>query len=200
MEYSMDAVANKMILVIAALSALIAVGGYVAFVSMAGNADARIVSAFMGVNLGRAEASDAIPFAAGVVAAMGLNIAKVILMKRAVSNAVKREAVAAKLYLQGQYFLRLVLTVVVFVAVGFVHNMPNDAGNPQYINFMGTAFGIFTFPVATYSMRFFLRYELKDGNPELLERGDDSAGSTVQDAIKELNAIGNDDDCSDYNI
>jgi len=169
MDYSMDAVANKVIMVIAGLSFLIAVGGYIFYMM-------------------RADAAYAFPFAAGVAMAMGVNIAKVLLMKNAVNNAVKREAVAAKLYLQGQYFLRLTITGVVLFIAGWLHaNMVTDAGRPQYVNFMGAFFGIFTFPIAMYSMRFFLRDELKDA--EILPSSD-TGSSSIQDAINELNAIG----------
>jgi hypothetical protein len=87
-------------------------------------------------------------------------------MKRAVTNAVERDANAAKLYLKGQYFIRLMLMVAVFLAAGLLHaNAVNDAGNPQYVNMMGAFFGIFTFPIASYAMRYFLRDVLVD-NPE----------------------------------
>ena len=168
MEYSMDTVANKVIMVIVGLSFLISAGGYFFFMS-------------------RDNTAAAFPFAAGVLMAMGLNIAKVILMKQAVNNAVKREALAAKIYLQQQYFLRLVITCVVFLTAGWLHaNVTDETGNPRVVNFIGTVFGIFTFPVAMYSMRFFLRKELKDAEP--LES--DKSTSIVQDSINELKAIG----------
>jgi len=190
MEYSIDIVANKMVLVISGLSVIIALIGYFILASMAGNADASLLArTLMGVNLRQeVRAADAIPFAVGVGMAMGLNIAKVILLKRAVNNSLKREANEAKFYLKGQYFLRLVLTIAVFVIVGLFHS-----SDPQHINAMGTVYAIFTFPIAVYSMRFFMRDALKD---EILEGKIDS-GNAVKSAIEELKAIGAGEESAD---
>lgn len=184
----MDAVANKMIVVIIALSVLMAACGFIIFASLSANDDASVVfGMLMGVNAATTETADGIPFAFGIGAVMCLNIVKVVLMKRAVNNAVKRDSVQAKLYLQGQYFMRLMLTAVVLFTAGWLHTVTNGAGNPLYVNFMGTFFGIFTFPLAMYSMRFFLRHELKDNEfPE--DSGKDK--SAVESAIDELKAIG----------
>lgn len=189
MDYSMDAVANKVVLVIIGLSVVVSAVGFVIYLLISGSDDASIVvSMLMGVNAATAVPADVVPFAVGVGAAMCLNIAKILLMKRAVRNAVKRDSVSAKFYLQGQYFTRLVLTAAVFVVIGWLHTVTNEAGNPQYANFMGAFFGIFTFPIAMYSMRFFLRNELKD--KELPKVSRESSKSVVKNAIDELNAIG----------
>lgn len=187
MDYSVDAIAGKLILVIAVISVAIAGAGYFVYVWLTGNPDASIaVFSIMGVTQGHAAVADTIPFATGVLAAMGLNIAKVLLMKRAVAGAMKRDAITAKLYLQGQYFLRLVLTAAVLIAAGVLHGMrPDNVINPHYLNFMGTFFGIFSFPLAMYSMRLFIKDEPKD---IVLEESEEK--STVQSAIDELNAIG----------
>jgi hypothetical protein len=191
----MEAVANKMILVIAALSASLAAGSYLIFVSMAGNADAVLAATLMGVSASDVRAAYAVPFAMGVAFSMGINIAKVILMKRAVNNALTREAEAAKFYLKGQYFLRLVITAVVLCIAGWLHaNAQNDSGSPLYVNFMGAFYGIFTFPVATYSMRFFFRAALQDNPSEFVEHSKDSGQSIVQDAIDKLKTIGAEDE------
>jgi hypothetical protein len=190
MDYSMDAVANKMILVIVGLSAVMSVFGFVIYMVISGNPESSpVMGMLLGINnVPDVRTADAVPFAIGVSMVMCLNVAKVLLMKRAVNNAVKRDSVAAKLYLQGQYFSRLVLTAGVLFLAGWLHTMVNEAGNPQYVNFMGAFFGIFTFPVATYSMRFFLRDELNDN--KLPESTEQIKKSVTQSAIDELNAIG----------
>lgn len=187
MEYSIDAVAKKMIMVIAGLSVLTAAAGYFLFTHVAGNEDSFLLATILGVNSETAEASDAIPFIAGIFTVMCLNIAKVILMKNAVSNSLKREALAAQMYLKGQYFVRLVITAVVLCIVGYFHAyVQNDAGNPQYVNFMGAFFGIFTFPVSSYSMRFFFKDAMKD-NPELYVKIEET--DPVQKAIDDLKSV-----------
>lgn len=186
MDYSMEAVANKMILVIVVLSVVIAAVAYFLFVSIDGSDENLLLATILGVGVGEARTSDAIPFATGVLMAMCVNIAKVLLMKRAVDNALKREAVSAKLYLQGQYFARLVIMAGVLFLAGWLHaNMQNDVSNPQVVNFMGAFFGVLVFPVATHSMRFFLKDE-----PGVELKKDSK--STVQTAIDELNQIGED--------
>jgi hypothetical protein len=145
----------------------------------------------MGVNK-NSQALDTIPFAIGVSLVAVLNVVKVLLMKRAVNIAVTRDEYSAKMYLKGQYFLRLVITATVLCIAGWLHaNAHNEAGNPQYVNFMGAFFGIFTFPVSTYSMRFFFRNELKD-NPELWVKA--APDNATQDAIDKLNAFGDEDE------
>jgi hypothetical protein len=115
-------------------------------------------------------------------------------MKKAVSAAMQHEALMAKLYLQRQYFTRLILMAAVLGVTGWLHaNSQTELGNPQYVNFMGAFFGVLLFPVATHSMRFFLREELKDAPVELLKPDDDSAKSTVKEITEQLNAIGTDE-------
>jgi hypothetical protein len=193
MDYSMDAIANKMVMVIVGLSVIMALVGLVIYIALSGNPEAsRMAGMLMGVNIETVTPADAIPFAAGIGAVACLNIVKVFLMKRAVNNAVKRDAVSAKLYLQGQYFLRLVLTAVVLFSTGWLHTMVFEAehlraGNPQYVNFMGAFLAIFTFPIAMYSMRFFLKEALEDN---ALPESDTANKSVTQSAIDQLNAIG----------
>ena len=130
MEYSMKAVSQKMILVIVILTVLIAIGGGVFYF---------VNDNFLGI----------IPFAAGAALAMLANIAKVLLLKRTVEIAVDKEEASAKLYMQGQYFIRLLLTAGVFLLAVFIPD--------SIVNFMGTVIAIFTLPIATYSVKFFLK-------------------------------------------
>jgi hypothetical protein len=188
MEYSVNAVANKMILVIVGLSVVITVIAIFLFMYMSGNNEAVLLATFFDIRPAGATVFDVIPFAAGVFAAMCLNTVKVILMKRSVNNSLQRESTAAKNYLKMQYFLRLVLTGTVFLILGLIHfYAKNEAGNPQYVNLMGTVYGIFTFPLSVHSMRFFFKDALTD-NPELLKKSSET--SATQHAINELKSIG----------
>lgn len=181
MDFSMEAVANKIILMIVGLSALVVAGG-VGFYMLRPVGSTGSVSA------------DAVPFAVGVAVAMCVNVAKILLMKKAVRNAVERGASAAKLYLQGQYFTRLFLTLAVFLAAGWLHAyVQNEAGNPAVVNFIGVAIGIFTLPVAMHLLHFFLKDDIKAQSVDILETSKTSQDDTVQSAIDKLNAIGSDD-------
>ena len=177
----MEAVANKVALVIVGLSVLIAVVGCVIIASLEGaGKPSFLLMSLLGVGMyDEVTIADAIPFAAGVGAAMCLNVAKVFLLKRSVANSLKRDAVSAKMYLKAQYFLRLMLTLAVLLAVAFLHS-----GDVQYVNVMGTFFGIFTFPLAMNSMRFFMKDALQD---DVLPKDTRTA---VESAIDDLKAIG----------
>ena len=156
MEYSIDAVAGKVIQVIVVLSVLIAVGGAVYFRTVHG----------------------ALTFAAGVAMVMALNIAKVLLLRRANASSLTKDPVSARFHLQYTYFFRLVLTGAVLVAAAMLH--------PVYVNFFGAVIGIFTLHVSFYSMRYFFRHALAD---EIITASADRSSSPTQDAIQEINAI-----------
>jgi len=195
----MNAVANKMILVIVSLSALIAMGSFFLFSSLAKHDEVTPFATCLGTFMEPTKPRDAIPFAVGVSFAMFLNISKVLLMKRMVNNALTRDENDAKMYMKGQYFLRLVLTAIILIIVGTLHSNDIDAGvNPQYVNFMGTFYGIFTFPVSVYSMRIFFRKALTD-NPDLYVKCEES-GNGVQDAIDKLNSLVDKDLLEDVDI
>ena len=162
MEYSIDALANKMALVIVFLSVIVSLVGLAFFAS-------------------RGQAEAALPFAIGVAAAMIINIAKVYLLKRAVNKAVTREAIAAKFYLQGQYFLRLMLTLAGLLLVGYLHNAT------EFVNLFGMVFGIFTFTIAAYSMHFFVRNSDEGSHSDILNKKD--SNSITDDAVQEINSI-----------
>ena len=132
MEYSMDAVASKMIQVIIALSVLIAIGGAIFFRSIEGAA----------------------PFAAGVAMAAAVNTAKVLLLKKSVSGALTKDPYSAKFHVQYTYFLRLILTAAVLAAAAI---LPDNI-----VNLFGAIFGIFTLNISSYSMRYFFRHALAD--------------------------------------
>ena len=132
MEYSIDAVAGRVIQVIVALSVLIAVGGAVYFRTAEG----------------------ALPFAAGVAMAMAVNITKVLLLKKANTSSLTKDPHSAKVHLQYTYFLRLVLTAAVLVAAAL---LPDNI-----VNLFGAVFGIFTLHISFYSMRYFFRHALAD--------------------------------------
>ena len=176
-------------MVIAGLSVALAVAGVPLYMLLAQNPDSLIFAAAMGIRTPEAVTLyDAIPFAVGISMVATVNIVKMLLMKRAVQKAVERDASSATMYLKGQYFIRLILMLVVLLAAGLLHaNVVNEAGNPQYVNLMGAFFAIFTFPIASYSMKYFLRDVMVD-NPELYIKYDEK--SATQIAIDELNSIG----------
>ena len=159
MEYSIDAVSKRMILVIAILSVLIAVGGGI-------------------FHFTHSDIHEIVPFALGVAIAMCVNIIKVLWLKRTVENSVNMEARSAQLHLQGQYFIRLVLTGGALLAVVFIPD--------EIVSLWGAIFGIFTLPIASYSIQFFLKGQMSDiiTNPV----GAVSVNS-ANDAINEINAI-----------
>jgi len=137
MEYSMEAVSKRMILVIVILSIFIAIGGGIFF--------------FVNDNL-----QGIMPFAMGVLIAMVVNIIKVLWLKRTVERAVTMEESKAKLHLQVQYFIRLMLTAGAFLLAAFPLS--------NIVDLIGVFIAIFTLPIATYSVKLFL----KDQQPEVL--------------------------------
>ena len=156
MEYSIDTVASKVIQVIVVLSILIAVGGAVYFRTV----------------------DEALPFAAGVAMAMAVNIAKVLLLKRANANSLSKDPQSARMHLQYTYFLRLMLTAAVLVAAALIPD--------NIVNLFGAVFGIFTLHISFYSMRYFFRHALAD---EIIASSANIPSSPTQDAIQEINAI-----------
>lgn len=137
MEYSMEAVSKRMILVIVILSIFIAIGGGIFF--------------FVNDNL-----QGIMPFAMGVLIAMVVNIIKVLWLKRTVERAVTMEESKAKLHLQVQYFIRLMLTAGAFLLAAFPLS--------NIVDLIGVFIAIFTLPIATYSVKLFL----KDQQPGVL--------------------------------
>ncbi|MCL2215481.1 MAG: ATP synthase subunit I [Defluviitaleaceae bacterium] len=161
MDYSVNAVANKMVFIIALLSLVIALGGLVFY-------------HFTGDILG------AIPFAVGAATGGGVNIIKVLWLKRTVSRAVNLDATSASLHLKGQYFLRLMLTLAVLLISGFLHG--------TFINLIGVAIALLaTMPIASYSMQFFVP---KDKLAEsVINAPGGSSKNPAQNAVDEINAI-----------
>ena len=159
MEYSIETVSKKMILVIAVLTILVAIGGGI----------------FFWVN---ENTNEILPFAMGAAIAMCINIIKVLWLKRTVEHSVNMEARAAQLHVQSQYFIRLLLTGgALLLAVYLPDNI---------VNFMGAVFGIFTLPLATYSIRFLFKGELTDVIMNPVGVG---SVNSANDAINEINAI-----------
>ena len=85
-------------------------------------------------------------FILGVLLGMLLNIVKVIMLDRVVSKITDMEADKAGNYATIQQFLRFLLTGVVLVVSAVL----------QSINIWGTVAGIFTFHIATFSMKYFI--------------------------------------------
>jgi len=114
-------------------------------------------------------------FAVGVSMAMGLNILRVFWLKRTVDTAVTLDSQAAANHLRSQNFMRFVVTIAVLLAAALLPD--------QFVNILGAAIGIFTWPIGMYLLRFFLKEELTDVN-----LGADKQ-SSVDSAIEEMNNI-----------
>ncbi|MCL2704473.1 MAG: hypothetical protein FWE91_12860 [Defluviitaleaceae bacterium] len=89
----------------------------------------------------------ALPFAYGVLMAMALNIGKVFMLENTVQKAhgldpeeAKRVANIVRLQILGRFALTAAVLVV--------------AGLAPFIDVLGAVFGIFTWQIAAYSMRF----------------------------------------------
>jgi len=163
MEFSIDAVANKMILAIVGLSALVMVGGAVFF---------HMHSNFY--------INGAIPFAVGVAMAMAVNVTKVIWLKKSITKTVDMDTPKiAKLFFQLQYFLRIVFTGVVLLIAALAPD--------NIVNLLGVIIGILTFPIAMRLMQFFIP---KDA--EIITEAPPKV-DFVQDSIDEIEAIGKED-------
>ncbi|MCL2372214.1 MAG: hypothetical protein FWC78_02285 [Defluviitaleaceae bacterium] len=99
MEYTIDAVANKMLVMIIIAAVIIAAAGAVF----------------------HREMGAALAFAFGVAMSAGVNAFKVFLLKKAVNTAVGMgTSRAATNHLRVQYFLRYLATAVVLVAAVFI--------------------------------------------------------------------------------
>jgi len=163
MEFTMDAMANKMILLIICLSALVMVGSAVFF---------HFHPSFY--------INGAVPFAVGVAMATVVNIVKVIWLKKTITKTVDMEtAKAAKLFFQLQYFLRIVFTGLVLLIAALAPD--------NIVNLLGVIIGIFTYPVAMHLIRFFIPKDAEIISPTPMNTG------FVQDSIDEIEAIGKED-------
>jgi len=157
MEFSVNAVANKMILVIILVSVAIALGGLVFYRS-----------------------TETIPFVIGVAMGSGVNVIKVLWLKRTVNKAVTMEATAATNHLKMQYFMRLMLTLAVLLIGGFLHG-------GGYVNLIGIGIALLaTLPVASYAMQYFIP---KDEHTEAITSAATAKSSPTQDAIDEINKV-----------
>jgi len=157
MESTLSKYANKMIIVIICASFLIVVVGAV------------ILRSMLALELGL-----------GVVMACGLNIAKVLMLKHAVNRATTMEH-GASAYTGGMYLLRFLLTGAVLVAAYFL------SGDDPRVVFFGAAIGLLGMPVASYTLRFFIKDEVP-GAATVVE--------AEAEGITESNQ-GNDDDTKD---
>jgi len=88
----------------------------------------------------------AVEFALGVAMACGLNIVKVKLLKHAVERATTR-GVGAAGYTMGMYLIRFVLTGLVLVASHYI----------PFVGMPGALIGLISMPIASYSLRFFIK-------------------------------------------
>jgi len=115
-------ISKKMILVICAALALIIAAGAVYYRS-----------------------AECLPFALGAALGAGVNVVKIIMLRRAVDK-VAEKGENGKNYMTLQYIIRFALTGLVLVVSAVV----------PFISLYGTAAGILTWQAATLSMRFFV--------------------------------------------
>jgi len=83
---------------------------------------------------------DFLPFALGALLGVALNVVKILMLDRAVKNAVRMDEVRAGGYIRLQHFLRLMLTGLVFVLAALV----------PFISLWGAAAGVLTLQVALF--------------------------------------------------
>jgi uncharacterized protein (DUF58 family) len=83
-------------------------------------------------------------FALGVSLTSALNLLKVFWLEQTVNKSLSMESPAGENYVRMQFLLRNFLTLAVLVAAALSH---------PYINLVGAVLGIFTFKIATFSLR-----------------------------------------------
>lgn len=126
MEFSIDAVANRLILLLFCLAALVAIGGALFFRSF-----------------------DAVPFAVGAGIAGVANAIRVLWLKKVIQKSVEMDtSKAAGLIFQVHYFLRIVFTGLVLLVAQI---LPDNI-----VNLFAVIIGILTFPVAMRLIQFFI--------------------------------------------
>jgi len=163
MDYTVDAVAKKVIQIVIFLSLIVALGGVVFYRS-----------------------ADAIPFIVGVGMATAINIAKVMMQKKTVERAVTLSSRSAQLHMQSQYFFRLILTAGVLLVAGYMH-ANFDA---RHVNLFGVVFGIPTLHIASYAIKFFIKDDNPAEPLEGYSSGISSTDDAIRD-IQNLAAGGN---------
>ena len=91
----------------------------------------------------------ALPFVLGVLLGAGVNVVKILLLERAVARAVDMEEKSGANYIRVQYFLRFLFTGAALALAAIA---------PDHIlSLWGAVAGIFTFPIAAHSLRFFVK-------------------------------------------
>jgi len=126
-----------MIFLIICLSALVIAGGVIYYYVSAAS-----------------ETIEAVPFGVGVLMAMGLNIVKVIWLKKAINATVDMDTPkTARYFYQFQYFLRLLLTAAILLIAALAPN--------NIVSLIGVVAGIFTFPITMRLMHFFIPQDVE---------------------------------------
>jgi len=127
MEFSIEAVSKRVIIVIIALSALIIIGGGIFHRS-----------------------SNAIFFAVGVLVSMGINIVRVIWLRQSVIKAVAMEdSASASNHIRIHRLLRFLFAFVILLGMHLIFG--------SEVMLWGAVFSIFTLTIAMHSMHFFVR-------------------------------------------
>jgi hypothetical protein len=101
-------------------------------------------------------AKHALPFALGVALTSGYNIIKLKWLQKVVEYTVTLDSAAAQRFILGHNLLRYLGMALVLAAAILVPD--------NIIHFYGAAVGIFTMPVAAYSMQFFMKRDLPESD------------------------------------
>lgn len=132
MDFSIESVVNKLILVLVCVSVLIAVGGGVFY----------YFSSESPLNY-------TIPFGVGVLFALVSNVSKALLLKRAILKVTQKSDVnSAKIYFSIQYFLRMAITGVALILAALIPD--------NIVSLVGAAIGVFAHPIAMHILRIFI--------------------------------------------
>jgi len=101
--------------------------------------------------------TDAIPFVIGVSMAAALNVSKVLLLRFSIACSTGKDPNQGKMLMQSAILVRTVLTVVVLLVAGLLHG--------RGVNLVGTVIALFAYPIANYSMHFFLKDTYQEHMP-----------------------------------
>jgi len=132
---SMELYAKRMTLIIGFAFLLISAGGFVFYRSWEG-----------------------LPFTLGAAVTAAVCVLKVFWLKKTVSEVTEVDAAVAVNYIRIRSLLRNLFTLAALVGAGFLANV-EVLGLPFLF---GAVFGVFTKPIASYSMGFFTRKDYKE--------------------------------------
>jgi len=97
----------------------------------------------------------------GAAMACGLNIIKILWLKKAIKTVTNiADTRTAQIKFQLHYFLRLVFTGLVLLVSALL----------PFVNFVGTAMGLFTLTISMHLLRFFVPPDTPSPETEITEK------------------------------